>query len=664
MQPGKANLVQQAWSALAAGDAARAAELGERALAQGQDEADAYHVLALSRWSLGDKAAALALINKAAAQSSGNADLYSDLGVLRYAHEDWAAALEAFAACLRMRAADLTALQGYAESLLQLARYEEARQAAQAWALAAPGDPKPPYLAAQCFDLENRIEEAAREAELSLQYDPESERTLTLLASIRQKQARYELCLEHARTAARLRPGSAAAQARLAVALWDVGELESAARTADRAMELGLADISLLGSLTFIALHDPRQTASSLLEIHRQAARAYGAPAPPPRYANSPDPGRRLRVGYLSGEFMSSPAYCFLIPWLRQHDPRQVETFYYSSRPYQDAHTGQYRRFADHWRDVSSIADDAAARMVRGDQIDILVDLSGHYPFHRLGVFARRPAPVQVTYPHYPGTTGSDDIDYLLTDVWTTPPGCESESSEKPYRLPSGCLVYKAPPDIEPVSPLPALSNGYVTFGLFQRPGKLHSAVWDTIASILSEAPDSRLLIHNSSRELDEEGSAQRARLLKQLESRGISAARVLFRGPRPTEQHLAIVAEADIALDTFPYNGQTTTCDCLWMGVPVVTLRGATYVGRVSPALLDRLGLGDLAANSPESYVSRAVVLASDLDTLARLRSSLRERMKSSSLADGGRLAAEIEAAYRDMWRLWCENGAHHQPR
>jgi predicted O-linked N-acetylglucosamine transferase (SPINDLY family) len=301
------------------------------------------------------------------------------------------------------------------------------------------------------------------------------------------------------------------------------------------------------------------------------------------------------------------------------------------------------------------MTDASAAQAIRDDRMDILVDLSGHFAFHRLGVFAHRPAPVQVSFPHYPGTTGSDCIDYLLTDIWTTPQGCEDESSEKPYRLPSGCLVYKAPPDREPVTDLPALSNGYVTFGLFQRPGKLHAAVWDAIAAVLAAVPDSRLLMHSSSRELDEEGSAQRARLLKPLEDRGIAAARVLFKGPRPTEQHLAIVAEADIALDTFPYNGQTTTCDCLWMGVPVVTLRGNSYVARVAPALLDRLGLGDLAADSADGYVRRAVELASHTEEIARLRRSLRERMKNSSLTDGSRLAVEIEAAYRSMWREWC---------
>lgn len=665
MNSESANLVQQAWSALAAGDHTASADLSGRAIAGGCGGPGAYHVLALARWSQGDKTTALTLLTKAAEISDGDPRVCSDLGVLRYAHHDWAGALEAFAECLRIDPADSTALQGYAESLLQMGRYEEARQAAETWDRAVTADAKPPYLTAQCLDYEGRLDEAAREAERSLERDPDSWRTLTLLASIRQKQAHYALCLKHTRKAAQLLPDSASAQARLALACWDIGDLDGALAARERALELGLADRNLAQSLTWLTLHDPRQTASSLLEIHRKAARELGSAAAPPSYANNRDPERRLRVGYLSGEFVSNPAFCFL-GWLRHHDPKQVETFYYMSRPFQDTHTAGYRSQADHWRDVFRVSDDdLVCRMIRDDQIDILVDLSGHFDFNRLGVFAKRPAPVQAAFPNYPGTTGLDAIDYLLTDIWTAPAGCENESTEKPYRLPSGCLVYKAPPDeMAPVSALPALSNGYVTFGLFQRPGKLHAAVWDAIAQTLSAVPNSRLLVHSGSCDLDVEGSEQRARVLQPLERRGIPAGRVLFRGSRPTEQHFAVVAEADIALDTFPYNGQTTTCDCLWIGVPVVSLRGAAYVSRVTPALLERIGLGDLAADSLDGYVRRAIDLAGDIDKLAAFRSSLRERMKKSSLTDNIRLAAEIEAAYREMWRSWCAQSASSQSR
>ncbi len=225
--------------------------------------------------------------------------------------------------------------------------------------------------------------------------------------------------------------------------------------------------------------------------------------------------------------------------------------------------------------------------------------------------------------------------------------------------MPSGYLVFEAPCGTPPVSPLPAMSNGHITFGLFQRPGKLHAAVWDAIAGVLAGVPDSRLLVHFASAELDEEGTAQRARLSGHLESRGISPARLKCRGGRNAADHMAVVAEADIALDTFPYNGQTTTCDCLWMGVPVVSLRGKSHVARVTPALLDRMGLGNLAAPTIEDYVQTAIGLAGDLETLNSLRKGLRESMHIHSLTDGARLAREIEFAYRAMWRNWCGNSA-----
>jgi predicted O-linked N-acetylglucosamine transferase (SPINDLY family) len=260
---------------------------------------------------------------------------------------------------------------------------------------------------------------------------------------------------------------------------------------------------------------------------------------------------------------------------------------------------------------------------------------------------------VQVSFPNYPGTTGVEEIDYILTDRWTTPEGSESEYAETPYRLPSGYLVYRYAG--VPVTPLPAATNSYVTFGMFQRPGKLHTGVWAVITEILRRTPESRLLIHFGSAELDEEGSGQRERLLGILENGGITAERIEFRGSRISPEHLAVVGEADIALDAFPFNGQTTTCDCLWMGVPVISLRGHTHVSRVTPALLDRLDLGELAAETPAGYVEQAMRLAGDLKRLAALRAGLREKMRERWMTGGSRLAQEIEEAYRTMWRRWC---------
>lgn len=653
-------LLRQAWAELAAGAWAASRRLCEPVLVRDGNHPDALHVTALALWGEGDLAGAIACLTRAAAMEPVEPSRFSDLGVLHFENQDWPQALRSFAACRLLQPEEPTALQGEAETLVRLGRYAEATAAAQEWMRVAPADKAASRLLAHCLALDNRLDEASALAERNLIGDPESEATLTLLAAICAKLRQFERALLYAQTAARIHPNSSEAAARLAAACWNVGDPLGAQSARAHALQLGVTHPNLAASLDWLSLHEPDQTAASLLAGHRASALAWcGMASSPPPHGNSPDPARRLRVGYLSGEFMSNAAYWFLVPWLRCHDPLQVETFYYMTRPVRDQATERYQTIAHHWSGVAALTDDALAQQIRADSIDILVDLSGHFEDNRLGVFGRRPAPVQMTYPNYPGTTGLSAVDYIFTDLWTTPAGCEAEYAETPYRLPTGCLVFLAPEGEAGTSPLPASSNGYVTFGLFQRPGKLHAALWDAIAAVLRQVPDSRLLLHFASAELEEAGSPQSARLLAELGARGIAPHRVLFRGTRATPGHLAVVAEADIALDSFPYNGQTTTCDCLWMGVPVVSLRGHTHVSRVTPALLDRMGLSHLAAGSPDDYVRTAVALAADRPALVQLRSTLRATMHSCSLTSGDRLAREIEATYRDVWIRWCNTVA-----
>ncbi|MBN9663699.1 MAG: tetratricopeptide repeat protein [Acidobacteria bacterium] len=654
----RATLPSQAWQALSTGAWAAARRLCDAVLRQEPDHPEALHVKALALWGEGELSSAIQCLSRAADFEPNDASLLSDLGVLHIQEQDWQSALQCFHTCRQLQSDEPTVLQGQAEALFRLGRFAEATITAQEWVGLAPEDGAASRLLAHCLALEGRLDEAFEAGERNLREDPASESTLALLEALCQKRRHFELALSYAQTASRLHPSSAETAARLAAAYWNVGDCQGAQAARATALRLGVTDPELIASLDWLSLHDPEQTAASLLEGHRTSVAAMCRPhreAPPA--ANTADPGKRLRVGYLSGEFVSNAAYWFLLPWLRCHDSGQVETVYYMTRPQCDRATEQYRAIADHWREVSSLTDEALADRIREDGIDILVDLSGHFGSNRLSVFSRRPAPVQMSYPNYPGTTGLAAIDYIFTDIWTTPPGCEPEYAEKPYRLPSGCLVYGAPGGECETSPLPVETNGYVTFGLFQRPGKLHPGVWDVIAATIRQVPDSRLLIHFASADLDDPDSPQIARLLAELTARGVAAQRVMFRGARPVPAHLITVAEADIALDTFPYNGQTTTCDCLWMGVPVVGLRGHSHVARVTPALLDRMGLGHLAATTTHDYVRTAVELASNRRALAQLRASLRARMHANGLTSGENLAREIEAAYREVWRLWCDS-------
>jgi len=247
-------------------------------------------------------------------------------------------------------------------------------------------------------------------------------------------------------------------------------------------------------------------------------------------------------------------------------------------------------------------------------------------------------------------------MDYLLTDEWTDPVGLtEQHYTEQLYRLPSGYIVYE-PPEMAPaLTPLPALQNGYITFGLFQRPAKTNDGVWDAIGSVLRQSPRSRLLIHYVTRDFDNRDSRVRRWMTEALVSRGVDEKRIAFQGSLGLYEHLAAIAQADIALDTFPYNGQTTTCECLWMGLPTVTLAGEAHVSRVGHGILHRIGFGDWVARSIEEYAEIAASVPPH--ALARLRMGMRERLLSSSLLDGPSVTREMEQAYRWMWRSWCRS-------
>jgi predicted O-linked N-acetylglucosamine transferase (SPINDLY family) len=292
--------------------------------------------------------------------------------------------------------------------------------------------------------------------------------------------------------------------------------------------------------------------------------------------------------------------------------------------------------------------DPALAEHVRADELDVLVDLSGHFPYNRLPVFRDRLAPVQATYPNYPATTGCPGIDVFFSDRWTSPEGTETEYSERLYRLPSGYLVYDAPVDGPPVGPLPLDTNGHPTFGVFQRLGKFNERVWDALAGVLRRVPDARMLFRNGDAELGKNDSLAAQAIRDALAARGVAPGRAQLQGPRPHLEHLQAVTEVDVALDTFPYAGQTTTCESMWMGVPVVTLEGTTHVGRVGDALLARAGHADWVAASPEAYVEIAASLVANAADLSRVRAGLRSDFLAAGLADGSRLARELEEAYR----------------
>lgn len=414
------------------------------------------------------------------------------------------------------------------------------------------------------------------------------------------------------------------------------------------------AHANLLFALNYSTAHDNRTVA----DAHRQWARRHADPlmpgtCPEPRRAPSGD--RRLRIGYVSGDFRFHPVSFFVEPLLACHNHDEFHITAYDTNGRPDAVTRRLRRFTDCWRDMDGASDAALKQRIEADGIHILVDLMGHTAGNRLALFARKPAPVQVTYLGYPNTTGMSAMDYRLTDAWADPAGStESLYTEKLVRLPGAFCCYRPPVEAPDVGPLPARKNGSVTFGCFNDPLRINPPLIAVWADILKALPGSRLLLQN--RPPDDAGVAERIR--RRFSRLGIDPQRVGMAGYKPFRDHLMLYGEVDIALDTYPFNGHTNTCHALWMGVPVVTRAGGNYISRMGASLLNCIGLPELITASRRTYVSVAVELARNLSLLEKLRSALRPLITRSGLTDAVHFTRGVESAFRKMWQDRCDAG------
>lgn len=364
-------------------------------------------------------------------------------------------------------------------------------------------------------------------------------------------------------------------------------------------------------------------------------------------------PQRRLRIGYVSPDFRQHSVAYFLKPLLTEHDREMFEVFCYADVMRPDSMTARLQELADRWINTAKLSDEALTRQIVGDKIDILVDLAGHTGHNRLLVFARKPAPIQVTWLGYPHSTGLSAIDYRFVDSVTDPEGeADALASETLVRLEKGFLCYSPQADAPSPGAPPCLATGSITFGSFNNPAKLSSVTLTTWAELLDRLPGSRLLIKGK---LFAE-AACKAQFLAQLERYGMNVKQVTLLGwVQGQTNHLSLYDQVDIALDSFPYNGTTTTCEALWMGVPVITLRGDRHAARVGASLLTQVGLAELIADSVEVYVDIATTLANDASSLCELRRTLRARMEASPLREESSFARKIEATYRDIWHRYC---------
>ncbi|MEO6602041.1 MAG: hypothetical protein ABIQ16_19330 [Polyangiaceae bacterium] len=429
------------------------------------------------------------------------------------------------------------------------------------------------------------------------------------------------------------------------------GEKALAIASFRRAVELDGSDHAAHSALIVAMLSSPDFCANDHYVEARAWAERHAAPlrgrlALP---SNDKDPERRLRIGYVSPDFRSHVIRQFLVPLLEHHDQSALEIFLYSSVDRPDEATDWYRNFAgDNFRDIRQMDDVSAAKLVRSDRIDILVDLALHSSGGRLRIFACRPAPVQFSWLGYLGTTGLDTIDYRITDNVLDPrDGNLGLYSETCLHLPETLWCYSALDSTLEVNPLPALSAHRVTFGCQNAYRKLHPGVLALWGRVLGKVPGSRLFLH-----ADEHA---RERLQLNLAREGVEADRIEFGGRIPRLEYLMRYQRIDIGLDTFPFNGATTTLDAAWMGVPVVTWSGASPLQRAGASIMMNLGLPELVAPSEDAFVAAAVALASDLNRLSELRAGLRRRLATSPLGNIPVYARHVEAAYRTAWRRYC---------
>jgi len=474
------------------------------------------------------------------------------------------------------------------------------------------------------------------------------------LGNVRREQGAFTAAEAAGQRATALAPGSALAWRNLAVTLQEQGRAGPAIAAYERALAIDPELREAESGRLFCLNYDEDRTAGEVAREHRQWGMAMQARTPTSTAAwpNRSDPDRRIRIGYVSGDFHTHPVGYFLAEVLKAHDRSAVDVIGYSNGPRADAMTGRLRAACDHWRVIAGLDDAAADLMIRADAVDVLIDLSGHTAHGRLALFARRPAPVQASWLGYVATTGLPSMDYLITDAETAPFGSEALFTETLMRSPLGRFCY-GPPELAPlVSPPPSARSRPFVFGSFNDTLKITPRVVGLWARVLNRVPGSQLLL--KWRALDDEGVRQR--LCEAFRRAGVEPSRLELRGYSPHQSMLAQYADMDVALDPLSFSGGMTTCEALFMGVPVVTLPEEKPASRQTLSFLTQLGLTDLLAVSEDDYVAKAAALAQDPDRLADLRRSLRPRMQASPLCQPVPFAAALEALIRQMWRRWCE--------
>jgi predicted O-linked N-acetylglucosamine transferase (SPINDLY family) len=562
------------------------------------------------------------------------------------------AAIAAVRLHLKIKPRDLAAGRMLGSLLQTAGRFDQAVQHLDRMVAMHPDDLESRYELGQALMGARRWQDARAQFEGMLARDPDSLSAYIMLTLVHVELGETTKAIEAGRRAMQLGPGIAAAAGNLLFALSRAGEAEEAVHAAGRCLELNPHEHKLR-SMMLYTMNNLSMPAESVSAAHREYGKFVG---PPQRITRTtPDPARPIRIGFLSGDFRDHSVAFFLEPILA-HAPSWVkfEAFSNCGTLQRDATQERLRGYMEAWHECGTLTHESIESRIRTRDIDVLIELGGHSGEPRLLALANKPAPVIISAIGYPNTTGLPAVDWRVVDSITDPPGSEHLCTERLLRL-DPCFLCYSPPQEAPEPALPA-DDAPITFGSFNNAAKIGPTSIDLWARVLKAVPGSRLLL--KSQTLSD--AAGRARIERRFVEAGIEASRLeLVAYSKTRQEHLELYRRVHVALDTTPYNGTTTTCEALWMGVPVITTLGDRHAARVSASLLHACGHPELVAKDAEAFVQLASTLAQDRARLATLRASLRGELRASPLCDAPAYAARFHAAIRDCWKQWCARQA-----
>lgn len=614
--------------------------------------AEQHYNLALALYALGYAEEAMSNYRQAIGYKPGYADAYVNLGALLQEQGALNEAIQTYRQILACKPDCAEAHCNLATTLKDQGKLEPATDAYRQAIEHSPDFAEAHYNLGNILQMQGRLTDAAQSYLRALAIKPDYADAHNNLGNVQQALGQLSAAASHLQKALALDPSSAEAYNNLGNVFKHQTRREDAIASYTKALELKPDYLEAHSNLIFALSSHPGCTPSQyLIEAKRYGMNAQASAHPYRSWPSHPkdSPPRRLRVGLVSGDLKTHPVGFFIESILAHLNLNSIELVAYSTKAQEDDLTSRIKPFFSSWNLIAGRSDEAAARQIYEDRIDVLVDLAGHTAFNRLSLFAWKPAPVQVNWLGYFASTGLPGMDFLLADPVSVPASHHAAFSEQVWYLPDTRLCFTPPAESESpgVAALPASINGCITFGCFQTLSKIGDetlVLWGRVFSVL---PQARLRLQNKQMSC----SVTREEISKRLAKFGIASERVTLLGPVSRPEYLAAHAEVDIVLDTFPYPGGTTTCEALWMGVPTLTLAGETMLARQGASLLVAAGLSNWVANNVDEYVAKAVAFSQDLAGLADLRAGLRERVRASPLFDAARFARNLETALFGMW-------------